>query len=193
MSLQQFLPSMGPPLLPPKHYAWFRIANAHPSNIWKKARWFSFKERFLARFAVRDGFDLQIINIPCNRCDGEGCECCIDGIYWRKEIPLERWLFPNGDVYHCPNIPARPSVYRSQIEGYIKHLGYTERASLHAALKLFFRYDRSRFVEVVRATYGDKYWLRQLDLKKSALMWRFYCLRIRLHNKFFPPSNDVPF
>jgi hypothetical protein len=189
-------PDLAPAPLPAKHYTWFQLANSHPSNHWKKHWWFPFKEKFLARYAVRDGYDLQIIEHSCYACDGMGCHRCEDGIYSRHEIPLQRWLFPNGDLYHkpAPYLPAgRPACYHSQIKGLIKHADITERTAILAALRLFFRYDRGRFIDLVRATYGDRYWLGQLKAKTSRIYWKIYCKRIALHNRFFPPQDEIPF
>lgn len=192
--IQQFIPEIGPKVLPAKHYEWFKLANSHPITCWKKIFWFTFKEKFLARFAIRDGYDMQIIKHPCWNCEDGSCGRCNDGIYLRVEVPLERWQFPNGDIYHRPDRTARPQSFKSEFHGTIKHREVSERSAVHAALRLAFRYDRELFIRIVRLHYGDLSLASKLKTTRDRIKWRLYNARIRLHNRFFPPSEqDVPF
>lgn len=72
---------------------WFRLANsAAPDGF------YDFKRRFLARFATRDGWDLQTIEKECWTCDGSGkyakdvqCRSCDgSGIHHTAEHWLQR-------------------------------------------------------------------------------------------------------
>lgn len=189
-------PDLAPIALPAKHYAWFQLANAHPSNYWKKAWWFSFKEKFLARYAMRDGYDLQIIEHTCYACDGAGgCPRCTDGIYHRAEVSLQRWVFPNGDVYHKPAsyLPAgRPEIYKSQIQGLIRHRDISESVAIRAALRLFFRYDRALFWKLLDTYYGMGAIRSVIDRKTYRLRWRIHRLYSRLCESFQKP-DEIPF
>ncbi|MDE2019371.1 MAG: hypothetical protein KGJ13_03420 [Patescibacteria group bacterium] len=87
-----------------KELRWFAIANANP-----QFGFYPFKTRFLKRFALRDGYDLQRVNKMCWKCDGSGmytaheeCRSCGgSGIHHTNEHWLERWNL-QGTVYHVP-------------------------------------------------------------------------------------------
>lgn len=178
--LQQFLPELGPSLLPEKHYLWFKLANAHPSQWWKKAHWYPFKEKFLAKYAVRDGYDQQVIHHHCWNCDDGSCGQCNDGIYRRVEVALERWLLPTGDVFHRPDRSYCGSVFKNTFEGLLKHGSVSERSALHAALRLWLYHDRSLFLRVVDMEY--------LSLPKrmvNNLKWKLRNKWIKLYNRVF--------
>ena len=83
---------------------WFAVANANP-----QVGFYDFKKRFLRRFAVQDGYDLQRIDKTCWKCEGSGfytsqeeCRSCGgSGIHHTNEHWLERWNL-QGTVYHVP-------------------------------------------------------------------------------------------
>lgn len=73
---------------------WFRLANAAPAE-----GFYPFKDRFLRRFGVPEGWDLQVIALECHGCGGSGwyargveCNRCNgSGVYSIREHWLQRW------------------------------------------------------------------------------------------------------
>lgn len=111
-----------------KDHHWFRIANAgHPSGF------YPFKDRFLRRYGIFDGYCLQEIDQHCWTCEGSGfytkdepcLQCGGDGIF-RKDLNwLECWQLGES-TYHRPIDPIphwqREGVkMHPMIYGRIKH------------------------------------------------------------------------
>lgn len=196
MSIQLPLsPELAPMPLPAKYYRWFKIANAHPSNDWKKRWFYPFKDKFMRRYASMDHYDLQIIEKECWGEDGQGgclgCSRCEDGIYSSRQIVLERWQFPNGDLYHRPsNWFSRCDGYRNTIKGYIKHSDVSERQAELALLRLSLRYDRCLFYDLAKLKLTSPF-----SDRLTRLHWKIFNCRVKIMNFFCEKtgSNETPF
>lgn len=186
-------PELLPPLLPAKHYGWFRQANAHPLPYFKKIYFYPFKDKFLRRFAERDGYDLQVIEHECWDCAGNGCHSCDDGVYRRVEVWLERWVLPDGAVYHKPanHYPAG-RVHKHKINGLIRHQNVTESQAVRALLRLALYYDRALFLRLVELRFRSCSAVAAVVNGQARFRFHLRNKYIRLFNRFTPPE-EVPF
>lgn len=178
------IPEIMPPVLPAKYYAWFKIANAHPNTFWKRRWWFPFKEKFLAKYGERDGYDLQLFE--CHRCEGMGCGRCDDSGIYRK-VYLERWLLPNGDLYHRPSsfVGIAGEQPKLTLKGLIKHGNQSDTASLRAALRLFFRFNRPRFYALIFESFDHYFTSPYCRRPWVGVKWK-------IRNRWLKISNLLP-
>lgn len=178
-----------------KDHHWFRIANAgHPSGF------YPFKDRFLRRFGMFDGYDLQTIQQHCWTCEGSGeymtgddCrKCCGSGVYRTVEVWLERWDL-SGTIYHRPVDPIphwqREGQVRGEIEGRIQHAPVTAIAARRSFYRLLLRHEPVNFYHQVCA-----------EIKAGALhhraVWTWRLMKLRDKLDLFPAvekHEDVPF
>lgn len=182
-----------------KYLNWFRLANSNPPT-----GFYPFKARFLSRYAVPDGFDLQHVEQFCYTCDGSGqyakgeaCRACdATGIHHVNDHWLQRWNLA-GTIYHKPMDHAdvyHLHVYkypepRSEISGRIQHLNVDLKVSKRAFYRLLLRHEPVTFYNLVTRQIKDRcYWAR---LK---LTWKLIRLRNRLDLfKAIPEDDKLPF
>ena len=178
-----------------KELAWFKIANSgHPSGF------YPFKDRFLRRFAERDGYDLQHVEQFCWTCEGSGeyvkgelCRKCDgSGVYRTVEVWLERWNLC-GTIYHKPVDPIphwqREGQVRGEIQGRIQHAPVSDLAARRSFYRLLLRFEPVNFYDQVCA-----------DVKARALhyraVWAWRLMRLRDKLDLFPAvekSDEIPF
>ncbi|MDE2020029.1 MAG: hypothetical protein KGJ13_06825 [Patescibacteria group bacterium] len=186
-----------------KELHWFATANANPQN-----GFYPFKTRFLKRFAVRDGYDLQRVDKECFTCGGSGMytekeecrHCGGSGIHHTNEHWLERWDL-QGTVYHVPRenvevylenehkYPDPKNEIHGVIQKGIKGSVPSSQEAHRAFIRLLVRYEPVNFWEYVKSCIGQK--ISAWRIK------RMFCL-MRLRNKLdlFPVvrlDDDVPF
>ncbi|GEM_PF-5562974 len=150
----------------------FRIANASGSQ-WTRLLFYEFKNNFLDRHGVPDGWDLQVLDKQCWTCGGTGkfagwddCwDCGATGIYRRVRVVLWRYRL-GGDVYHCPDftgpdgwldLTEQMNFPRETIEHLIEHRRPNWWIGVAAGLALFIRYDRPKALELVRHVNREGY------------------------------------
>lgn len=191
-----------------KDLKWFQLANACPAP-----GFYAFKKRFLQRFAVPDGFDLQRVPKMCRVCDGSGyylldveCRSCGgDGIHHVNEHWLQRWDLA-GTVYHVPLDHA--DVYhlhgfrypepRREIEGLIAkgtsgtgnlRVPVSAAVGQRAYWRLLVRHEPMAFYRSVME-------LMQWRGKSFRTKWYFRLIRLRNKLDLFrsvPEHDEVPF
>lgn len=141
---------------------------------WKKMHFYPFKTRLLRRHGVPDGADLQIIDLPCNRClngvwhslYSERHEICYNcggtGVYRTDAVVLQRWLF-GGRVFHEPTkrftgldvwdsermCELLDGPWRSKIDGLVKHEPVPGAEARRAWLALLWRFEREQFYATI--------------------------------------------
>lgn len=184
MTAQTFLPFSEWKRVTPTEIAWLWLANASPAdfgyNDWKQWRFFPFKDRFLKRFAVPDGSDLQVLKLECRSCTkgiwhsesgrfSDICDRCDGtGVYRIDLVILSRWILGDA-VFHKPGERVRgvdedvlekwkvAFGYRV-IEGVIKHPPVHRSIGRRAFRKLLLRYEPET---LLRWLWSDfKGWLR---------------------------------
>ena len=172
---------------------WFRLANsAAPDGF------YDFKRRFLARFATRDGWDLQTIEKECWTCDGSGkyakdvqCRSCDgSGIHHTAEHWLQRWNLC-GQIYHVPEFCAPPHWQRgdsqkNEIHGRIAHAEVSPSAARRAYLRLLLRHEPMNFYWAV---INRMKWRGQ-EFKAK---WHWRLLKLRNKMGLFPVVDEIPF
>lgn len=182
-------------LLTSKDLNWFSLANAgHPPGF------YPFKDRFLKRFAMFDGYCLQEIERECWTCEGSGeyvkgepCrKCGGDGI-WRTDTNwLECWNL-SDKVYHRPIDPLphwqrESAPMRESISGRIKHAPVRDVVA-RRAFYLLLRHEPVNFFHQVSDDIR-----RQLSNWRARHYWKLMRLRDKLD--LFPAVNKddtVPF
>lgn len=179
-----------------KELQWFRLANSTPAP-----GFYEFKDRFLRRFAVFDGYAIQRIPRHCWTCEGTGmysedqeCRSCGgDGIYRVSEHWLECWRL--GDAtYHRPIEPLPHwqhdgATMREEIHGRIQHAPVSSKVARRAFYRLLLRFEPVHFFFQVSADVK-----RQLSAWRARHYWRLMKLRDKLD--LFPAVEDrdsVPF
>jgi len=178
-----------------KELVWFRLANANATF-----GFYSFKKRFLARYAKRDGWDLQTIEKECRNCDGSGeyrkgepCRSCdATGIYRTDEHWLQRWDLC-GSIYHVPEFCSPPHWQRGdspkrEITGRIQHEPVSATVARRAYWRLLLRFEPMNFYwEIIGVIKG-----RTNQFKAK---WAFRLIRLRNKLDLFPamPEDEVPF
>lgn len=177
-----------------KELQWFRLANAgHPPGF------YPFKDRFLKRFAVFDGYCLQEIERECWTCEGSGfyskdetCrKCGGDGIYRTDTNWLECWNLV-GTTYHRPIDPLphwqrEGAPMKEMIHGKIQHAPVPQATARRAFYRLLLRFEPVNFFYQVSDDVK-----RQLSNWRARHYWRLMKLRDKLD--LFPAvQDDVPF
>lgn len=159
------------------------------ANNWTmKQKFYSLKATILNKHGSFDEYDLQILQKKCDRCDGKGCDVCVNGIYNVNKIALKRYLV-NEYVFHIPvgritekgdievfgienktlKLIEHRIVYRNNIQGIINHkptdsnLNYT-----FAFFILCFKYDKNRFYDEI-GDYSSRLYAKQKGKYRSAL------------------------
>lgn len=182
-----------------KDLNWFRLANSNPP-----AGFYAFKERFLKRFAIQDGFDLQTIELECHRCDGTGsdydgrCERCGGtGVWDTREHWLARYKLgdalyhkpmDHADVYHFNGAWSYPTP-KNVIEGRIGHADVPVAVARRAFYRLLLRHEPVVFYQTFVARIKDR-----ASFGRTKMV---FCL-IRLRNKMdlfkaVENESDLPF
>lgn len=178
-----------------KDLAWFKLANSNAP-----CGFYPFKRRFLERFAVQDGWDLQTIEKECWNCDGSGeyrkgepCRSCnATGIHHTNEHWLQRWVLAS-QVYHVPEFCSPPHYLRGdspkrEFTGRIQHNPVCLRVAERAFLRLLLRHEPMNFYCII---------MNMVKSKMSQHRARLYFRLIRLRNKLdlflAIETDDVPF
>jgi hypothetical protein len=180
-----------------KDLHWFKLANSNAP-----AGFYDFKRRFLKRFADRDGYDLQTIDLVCHGCDGSGLyedrvvcyRCSGTGIYGVREHWLARWNLA-GRLYHCPEDHATvwrecghryPEPVRT-FEGRIKHGEVSGKAADRSYARLLLRHEPVNYYNRLVLLIKDRAYFSQRR-------WAWRLIRLRNKLDLFPAvDQDVPF
>jgi hypothetical protein len=186
----------------------FIICNSATSGI-NKQSFYEFKNGFLERFAIYDGYDRQEIKKECYSCYGTGLfkcnwkrtencwDCFGSGIYQERTYMLRRYRL-NGHVFHRPTDkrPGDVQDVRNIIKGYIKHTQVNDDP-LANFLILLWKYDREKCYSTIenigknamtRARYRWKNIMRQ---SKSQLIGCLDFLKFKRND--VSGIDDLPF
>lgn len=164
-----------------------RLANAG-AYPFKRSLFYPFKDDFLRRHGIPDGWDKQTVLMICYSCEGMGCRRCTNGIYKVKTYWLERYIVASA-VYHIPHYfqPSGHVDVRGEIEGHIRHEEVNSRLATLAALFLFLLHDRRRFSKALNIQFRFRF--QRVRSQYRCLCWRFRLWR----NRHSGLSEEIPF
>ena len=142
---------------------YFYKANAG-NYRYKQSFYSDIKNPVLEKYAEFIGYEMQVIEYPCNSCDGDGkfkhyhyedgrryliktepCWHCTNGIYQIRKFTLKKYVL-NGVIYHIPG-DFNPYVRHlsTVIKGRIEHEPVDSSEALNAYLILLWWYNKRVF------------------------------------------------
>jgi len=214
----------------PLFYTWRRVtprdanllqlANSTPSahdrlyRVFYGNSFYPWKRSFLARYGVPSGQDLQILDIPCNRCikgiwhstysdRTDICwHCYGKGIYRTDYNELTRYSIA-GKIFHVPSTRLDSVQAEARItSGYYSHvftkkINHTEVSEVMARkafIMLLAKYDRpylTKYLHGILATRWHKFW-NFCGVRPTGLQRIAWCLRGLYRNACFG-RDTLPF